>query len=514
MAAQKQMPASASPKEASERTATSETAQPEAAQGIGGSSALSGPPLLRPTNLLGLQRSVGNQAVQRMLKRNTPHTPQKRLIQRTLKVGVENQESYDNPQTLLNVVIEKGEGKYNNYKLLVLESLTSWINEHKTFDDWTKLLEEVDKIIKTPGKSYIEMGNQMYTLIGTQHTPDDLDRSGRAIPMRNPANSAMILEYTPLTNSGRNAFNQEDVSKVKDNTQKPMAEYAIENRNSGLQMIGGDGRKAFDNLGNRHSLSLRNKELEDYDISSEDLIDTQEVSSLFDAYADIAFQANQDPTSAIEGITQLVTYHDGTNQTLVLNQTINRLRALTQSLGDTKTSAIVNKAKQTLTSSLSNIQQDYEADIQKADEMTEKYTNESIQLFESIMQINIRNTQIQEELNKMISDSPQSNEIPQPNPQKESLQEELSQNSAKLFDLQNEFDFAQNYNSNYMKSESLKKSNQDIISSLHDAICNLLLFAEVLAVNKPNVVVGFGAEHIVPLRQLIEELKAADENNV
>ncbi|WP_156027070.1 hypothetical protein [Sporocytophaga myxococcoides] len=51
------------------------------------------------------------------------------------------------------------------------------------------------------------------------------------------------------------------------------------------------------------------------------------------------------------------------------------------------------------------------------------------------------------------------------------------------------------------KLGDLKRSlNDKCVSAVHDAVCNLLLFTEVIANSNDNVVVAFGDDHSVRLK--------------
>ncbi|HYG50822.1 MAG TPA: hypothetical protein VD905_07955 [Flavobacteriales bacterium] len=59
-----------------------------------------------------------------------------------------------------------------------------------------------------------------------------------------------------------------------------------------------------------------------------------------------------------------------------------------------------------------------------------------------------------------------------------------------------------------------KETNSNMVSSVHDAIANLLLYTEVLATDKPNVIVAYGAEHLGPLRNLVGETPARQKEEI
>ncbi|GAB4208364.1 MAG: hypothetical protein OHK0022_37830 [Roseiflexaceae bacterium] len=503
MAAQKQMPASASPKEASERTATSETAQPEAAQGIGGLSALSNPPLLRPTNLLGLQRSVGNQTVQRILRQQAPARIGQQMIQRTLSVGA--QEHYDEASQVLDLVLQKGD--YADYRLLILDQLTQWIKDNKTFTDWQELTGEIDKAIQATGQNYVEMGNKKFKLLGTTHGMVGQDISNQALPMQN---ASLILEYPSLSGTNRNTYNQEDIASVNDKTQAKLAKNAAENPNS-IESIGADGRKAYDANDKIHSISIRHKKMSSYDVESEDLLDKDNISSAFEAYSLAAFSPEQDGASAIEQIGGFVTYLDNTDQSLVLSKTLTRLKQLSTGLTETENNAIAGKALEHLKADLTSTLNQYQSNIQELEALPEQYAAKNLVIEEQMNQLHKRNTEILEQIEQLKKAAQNSNNSPD-NEAEQKLNEELIQNFTQLEELQSEHDSNKNFNVEIQKMDLVLSTNQDLVGALNDAICNLLLFTEAIGAQKPNVVVAFGAEHIKPLRELIEELKQANNN--
>ena len=54
----------------------------------------------------------------------------------------------------------------------------------------------------------------------------------------------------------------------------------------------------------------------------------------------------------------------------------------------------------------------------------------------------------------------------------------------------------------------IEEVNANLISAMYDSLANLLLYTEVLASSMPNVIVAYGAEHLAPLQQLLNETRA------
>lgn len=57
-----------------------------------------------------------------------------------------------------------------------------------------------------------------------------------------------------------------------------------------------------------------------------------------------------------------------------------------------------------------------------------------------------------------------------------------------------------------------KAINDASVTPFHDAISNLTLFSEVLASNKQNLVVAYGAEHVRPLAELLNTVNTVHKN--
>lgn len=51
----------------------------------------------------------------------------------------------------------------------------------------------------------------------------------------------------------------------------------------------------------------------------------------------------------------------------------------------------------------------------------------------------------------------------------------------------------------------IDETNSSLIGALHDSFANLLLYTEVLASDKKNVIVAYGGDHLEPLQQLVGE---------
>lgn len=62
------------------------------------------------------------------------------------------------------------------------------------------------------------------------------------------------------------------------------------------------------------------------------------------------------------------------------------------------------------------------------------------------------------------------------------------------------------------EADLIRLTNIERLSAFYDAVCNLMLFTEVLVSKKENIVVAFGNEHVKPLLALLEQFKAMREN--
>jgi hypothetical protein len=281
----------------------------------------------------------------------------------------------------------------------------------------------------------LTLGDRNITLIGTLHGDDKPDYSGD-ITGDIPNDTDIVLEYPSLTDTDRDQYTSDDIGKVRDNTQASLAKSA-----NGRKVIGGDGRKAFDQKQILHSISTRNKEATSVEIIDKYMED-EEIQKLAINYVYAALGLNETDAEAVSiPIEKLVKYLDGTFPLLVLINTFNQVRKLSKKLSPDIKAVIAGKVIQTLDQDLTGLKESYASHIKKG----------------------------KKQLAAIQSDQ-----------EREKEQSKIE------------------------KATQLEFTGNKI-SFLHDVVCNILLFTEVIASDK-NMVVAFGAHHIIPLKELIEEV--------
>lgn len=62
-----------------------------------------------------------------------------------------------------------------------------------------------------------------------------------------------------------------------------------------------------------------------------------------------------------------------------------------------------------------------------------------------------------------------------------------------------------------VERQLIQRHNEEMLGAFFDAVCNLMLFTEVLVNKKPKIVVAFGNEHVKPLKSLLEQVQALRE---
>jgi hypothetical protein len=299
---------------------------------------------------------------------------------------------------------------------------------------------EPDKTEKAKGVlPALGLDNRHITLIGTTHGDDQPDYTGN-IPGSTPNDAAIVLEYPPLTNTGRDTYTPGDIKKVNDKTQASLATNA-----NGRKVIGGDGRKAFDKDQNLHSITIRHK-LDDAFVINDEFIEDEKIHNLATDYVHAALGLKEtDVATVSDPIEKLVKYLDGTISLLVLVNTFYLVRERSKNLSNDRKKAIAGKVIQALDQDLAGLNDRYRSHLAAAE--------------------------------KQLAAIPSDNER-----EKEKIR----------IDKATAFEFTGNK-----------------ISFLHDAVCNVLLFTEVIASDK-NMVVAFGAHHIAPLQELIAEVANPD----
>jgi hypothetical protein len=201
----------------------------------------------------------------------------------------------------------------------------------KTPEDADGFRLHISDLDYAPGKneaiSVTPFGKQTFILVGTSHGHSEKLNISKDIHHELLANSTLILEYPPLTETGKKVF---DSNVFADLTQNSLA--ATASKQKGI-VIGADARKAFDDEDVLHAISIRHKTDKQYEINVKDRITKEQITEAAIAYVEYCLGfSNGQPPPLGTFISDFIQYKDGTKLLMVIGKATLSIRAKAESI--------------------------------------------------------------------------------------------------------------------------------------------------------------------------------------